>query len=130
MNDLANHLGISQPIFQGPFGGGYSTAALAAAVSNTGGLGAFGAYGLSPQEILQTAASIRDLTDKPFNLNLWVSNTDCLGGPPSGDELGRMQARLAPFFEELGIEPPPVNIRTSHKFEEQARGHRSQARRV
>jgi len=121
MNGLANLLGISQPIFQGPLGGGHSTAKLAAAVSNAGGLGAFGVYTLSPEEILRTAASIRELTDKPFNLNLWVSNTDCLGGPPSRDELGRMQARLAPFFDELGIEPPPVNVRTTHKFEEQAR---------
>ncbi|MCA1918463.1 MAG: nitronate monooxygenase, partial [Flavobacterium piscis] len=46
-------LGIDYPIMQGPFGGNLSTVALTAAVSNAGGLGGYGAYTMSPQEIFE-----------------------------------------------------------------------------
>ena len=46
---LTGTLGIQYPIVQGPFGGGPSSVKLLAAVSAAGGLGSFGAYGLTPQ---------------------------------------------------------------------------------
>ena len=48
--DAVRRLGIRHPIIQGPFGGGLSTARLAATVSNLGGLGSYGAYSLPPEE--------------------------------------------------------------------------------
>ncbi|WP_157537379.1 nitronate monooxygenase [Kitasatospora azatica] len=39
---------IDYPIVQGPFGGGLSTVRLAAAVSDSGGPGSFGAHQLAP----------------------------------------------------------------------------------
>jgi nitronate monooxygenase len=45
-------LDIGYPIMQGPFGGNFSTVELVSAVSNAGGIGGFGAYTLSPQEII------------------------------------------------------------------------------
>jgi len=47
-NEAMRKLAISQPIVQGPFGGGMSTALLAATVSNLGGLGSYGAHNLAP----------------------------------------------------------------------------------
>lgn len=44
---VATRLGIQYPIIQGPLGG-LSSQRLTAAVSNFGGLGSFGAHGLSP----------------------------------------------------------------------------------
>src|SRR5688572_5790793 len=69
-------LGIQYPIMQGPFGGNLSSVELTAAVSNAGGLGGYGAYTLSPQEIVDVANKIKAATDKPYNINLWVSDTD------------------------------------------------------
>ena len=74
-NRLTARLGIDYPIIQGPLGGLWSQR-LTAAVSNFGGLGAFGAHGLLPEEIKDVIAEICSLTDKPFAMNLWVSMED------------------------------------------------------
>jgi len=49
-NRLKAKLGIDYPVIQGPLGG-LSSQKLTAAVSNFGGLGSFGAHGLSPTAI-------------------------------------------------------------------------------
>ena len=56
---LTRRLGIRYPIVQGPFGGGLSSARLVAAVSNAGGLGSFGAQGMTPNRIGEVVAEIR-----------------------------------------------------------------------
>ncbi len=71
-NRLTAKLGIEYPIIQGPLGG-LSSQRLAAAVSNFGGLGSFGAHSLPPNAIKDVIAEIRSLTSKPFAMNLWVS---------------------------------------------------------
>jgi nitronate monooxygenase len=60
--DAVHRLGVRYPIIQGPFGGGLSTARLAATVSNMGGLGSYGAHILTPAEIGGTTDEIRSLT--------------------------------------------------------------------
>ena len=47
-NRLTAKLGIDYPVIQGPLGG-LSSHKLTAAVSNFGGLGSFGAHGLTPE---------------------------------------------------------------------------------
>src|ERR1041385_4441178 len=74
-NRLTAKLGIDYPIIQGPLGG-LSSQRLTAAVSNFGGLGSFGAHGLSPEAIRDVIAQIRSLTSKPFAMNLGVSTED------------------------------------------------------
>lgn len=64
-------LGITQPIVLAPMSGA-STPVLVAAVSNAGGLGSHGVGYLAPQVIIDEAAKIRALTDRPFALNLFV----------------------------------------------------------
>ena len=118
---LLSRLGIERPIVQGPFGGAYSTARLAAAVSNAGGLGSFGAHRLSPAGILETAESIRHLTSRPFALNLWVSSRDEGGAHPSMEAILRMHEALRPYYAELAIDPPPPESKVVYDFEEQAR---------
>ena len=68
--------GARRPIVQGPFGGGLSSVALAAAVSDAGGLGSFGVHHLEPAAIAAVAAELRAATRAPFALNLWVSDHD------------------------------------------------------
>src|ERR1700745_1346028 len=104
-NRLTAKLGIDYPVIQGPLGG-LSSQALAAAVSNFGGLGSFGAHGLTPEAIKQVISEIRSLTSKPFAMNLWVSMED--DGARTSDEAAfkRSLASLAPHFEELGVPLP------------------------
>ncbi len=72
---VSSILGVEYPIIQGPLGG-LSTQRLTATVSNFGGLGSFGAHGLGPSAIKDVIAEIRELTTKPFAMNLWVSMED------------------------------------------------------
>ncbi|WP_266169567.1 NAD(P)H-dependent flavin oxidoreductase [Dyella subtropica] len=64
-------LGIAHPLIQAPMSGS-TTPALVAAVSNAGGLGSLGAGYLEPQAILEQAAQVRSLSDRPFAINLFV----------------------------------------------------------
>ncbi|TSJ40089.1 NAD(P)H-dependent flavin oxidoreductase [Fluviicola chungangensis] len=99
-------MGIDYPILQGPFGGGLSTPELVATVSNTGGLGGYGAYSISPQEIYDMDQRIKALTDKPYNLNLWVSDTDAKDGTVSDEAFEQTKAVFKPYFDEAGLELP------------------------
>ena len=116
---VTRNLGICYPIIQGPFGRGGSTPLLTASVSKLGGLGSFGANELAPEDILKTAAEIRKLTDKPFGLNLWVSTFDPGGDTLDQETYDRVVEILAPYYRELGIDPPPMPSGTSRNFNDQ-----------
>jgi NAD(P)H-dependent flavin oxidoreductase YrpB (nitropropane dioxygenase family) len=68
---LCDLLGIKYPIMLAGMGG-VSGAALAAAVSNAGGLGILGATVWSPEDLDKEIRRTRELTDKPFGVDLLV----------------------------------------------------------
>jgi nitronate monooxygenase len=119
-NRLTAKLGIDYPIIQGPLGG-LSSQRLTAAVSNFGGLGSFGAHGLSPGGIKDVIAQIRSLTSKPFAMNLWVSMED--EGARTSDEnaFNRSLAPLAVHLAALGAPRPEYKPWSRIRFEDQAR---------
>ncbi|QHT65212.1 nitronate monooxygenase [Rhodocytophaga rosea] len=114
-------LGIQYPILQGPFGGGLSTVELTATVSKMGGLGGYGAYTMSAQEIYEMDKQIKAATDKPYNLNLWVSDTDAVNGTVSDELYEGVKAQFKPYFDEAGIElpskPPPFKSRFENQLQ-------------
>ncbi|HEY8929054.1 MAG TPA: nitronate monooxygenase [Mucilaginibacter sp.] len=112
-------LGINYPIMQGPFGGGLSTPELVAAVSNAGGLGGYGAYTLSPQEIYDVDKRIKALTGKPYNINLWVSDTDAPDGTVSDAQFEQAKTLFKPYFDEAGIPSPEKPAPFKSRFENQ-----------
>jgi len=118
-NEATRRLGITQPIVQGPFGGGLSTAKLAATVANLGGLGSFGAHTLRPDQFANIANEIRALTAKSFALNLWVSDHDEGGLSIGQAEFDRIFAAFAPYFRELGLEKPAMPELYHQHFHEQ-----------
>lgn len=85
---LCDLLGIDVPVLQAGMGMG-ARAALAAAVSEAGGLGVLGAAGLTPEEIARELATVRTATDRPFGVDL-LFPPDLLG--PSG--LGSLEHYL------------------------------------
>lgn len=102
---LCELLGIDHPIVQAGMGP-FAPAVLAAAVSNAGGLGSIGTFGLDPIKLVRAAddlerqlSSIRDLTDRPFAVNFVV---------PYFEE--RAQERAALFERALGIHPKVVSF--------------------
>jgi NAD(P)H-dependent flavin oxidoreductase YrpB (nitropropane dioxygenase family) len=62
-------IGIEQPIVQAPIGG-LSVPALAAAVSEAGGLGMMAITWLEPDGIRESVRATRSMTDRPFGINL------------------------------------------------------------
>src|SRR5271163_4945462 len=113
---VSSRLGIEYPTIQGPLGG-LSTQRLAATVSNFGGLGSFGAHGLSPSAIGDVIAEIRELTIKPFAMNLWVSMED-QGAHVSGQqEFERSLTHLAKHIEAVGGTLPEYKPYVANKFE-------------
>src|SRR5262245_27546588 len=103
---LTDLLGIDHPIVQGPFGGGLSSVALAAAVSNTGGLGSFGAHNVRPEDLKTLVDDLRAATGRPFAVNLWVPQPAEADVPREGPALEPHIERLRPYYDELGVAPP------------------------
>jgi nitronate monooxygenase/enoyl-[acyl-carrier protein] reductase II len=67
---LCRTLGIELPIFNAGMGGGVAGTALAAAVSNAGGLGVLGMGGLPAAVTREQIRLLRPLTRKPFGVNV------------------------------------------------------------
>lgn len=119
-NELTAALGIRYPVVQGPLNG-LEHQRLVAAVSNFGGLGSFGAHGLTPEAIRRTISEIRALTAKPFAVNLWVSMQD--SGAATSDEAAflRSLAALSEALQSLHAPLPSFKPFVPLRFEEQVR---------
>ncbi|KAA9089880.1 NAD(P)H-dependent flavin oxidoreductase [Microbacterium radiodurans] len=100
---LAEVLGIDVPIVLGPFGG-LSSVELTAAVSAGGGLGSFGLYGYDGDRIRRTAALLRERTDRPVALNLWLPAGDEVR--PADVDLEPFRTALRPLFAAAGVPEP------------------------
>src|SRR5207244_4867937 len=92
------------PVIQSPMSG-CTPPQLAAAVCNAGGLGSIGCAGLPPGLVREQVTSLRQATNRPFNLNFFVHARP----HASPEATARVRATLAPYFEEfaLGAVPDP-----------------------
>lgn len=68
---LKDLLGIEYPIFQGAMAR-IATAALAGPVSEAGGLGIIGSGGLTGDQLRAEIKKVKEMTDKPFGVNLML----------------------------------------------------------
>src|SRR5450755_638591 len=112
-------LGIAYPILQGPFGGTLSSVELVSTLSNAGGLGGYGANTLSPQELIAVHNKIEAATNKPYNINLWVSDTDAPNGMITDEQYEMAVKIFKPYFEEAAIGLPEKPVPFKSKFENQ-----------
>lgn len=106
---------IPQPIIQAPMAGGATTPELVAAVSNAGGMGSLAGVMLPPERLREEIQKIRTLTDRPFNVNLFVLKPV----PVAQAELEAAMERLQPIRAELGLPPGKVPAKFSEDFEAQ-----------
>lgn len=112
---LAEKIGIKFPIIQAPMAGGATTPELVAQVSNTGGLGSLGAGYMSPTEIRSVIRKIRELTDKPFAVNLFIPQHH--HARPS--QMQRACRDIQQSCIELDLEIKPVTEPYAPSFSEQ-----------
>ncbi|OIQ77345.1 nitronate monooxygenase [mine drainage metagenome] len=94
-------LGMRKPIVQAPMAG-VATPALAAAVSEAGGLGSLGVGAMSAEQAREAIRQTRALSRAPFNVNVFCH------APARRDAAveQRWLNWLQPRFAELGAEPP------------------------
>lgn len=107
--------GVEQPIFLAPLGGGPSTAALAAAVANAGGLGAIAAAYLTPTEIADIIRQCRALTGRPLNVNLFAGGYHAT----TSQATSPMLAAIAEVHREFGLPTPMLPKIPSDPFADQ-----------
>jgi nitronate monooxygenase len=106
---LTELLGIEHPIIQAPMAGA-STPAMAAAAANAGCLGSLGCAMMTPESYRAAFDQVRAATNRRINMNFFCHR------PPFFDDqkAAAAQARLKPFFLELGLgevpEVAPVNF--------------------
>lgn len=115
-NKAAQDLNIKYPIIQAGMAGGVTTPELVAAVSNTGGLGTLGAGYMNPEQMRESIRKIKQLTDEPFSVNLFIpENPDV-----SEEEIEKANEWLRPFRDELNIsEKSEVKNTGTSLFEKQ-----------
>ena len=90
--------GLRLPILMAPMASACPPA-MAAAVANAGGMGAFGALGLEPPAIAAWAQTFRSLSNGAFQINLWIPDA-----PPVRD--GAAEAKLRDFLGQWGAPVP------------------------
>jgi nitronate monooxygenase len=104
---LCSTLGIRYPIIQS----GMNRVAgpdLVAAVSNAGGLGILAALRLEPEQLRAEIRRIRQLTDAPFGVNLWLHPAVVAPAAPESIDphaLAGAQQRLNEIRQHVGLDP-------------------------
>lgn len=101
MRNPVESLSLTLPLFQAPMAG-VSTPAMAAAVSEAGGLGALGLGAANAQAAARMIAETRALTARPFNANFFCHQ------PARRDAAleSAWIARATPLFDRFGATPP------------------------
>src|SRR3954449_2994777 len=92
---------LEVPIVQAPLAGGPSTPALAAAVSEAGGLGFVAAGYKTAAALREDLAATRERTTRPFGVNVFVPR----GAPADAAVLGSYAERVRDEAARAGVEP-------------------------
>lgn len=102
-NRLCDLFGIKLPILQAPMAGS-ATPALAAAVSNAGGLGGLGCGVMEVAAVRAARDALVAGTNRPFNLNFFTHPAPAM----DADRWQVAAALLAPAYAARGLGPPPA----------------------
>src|SRR5213594_5263517 len=107
MSSLARLLNIRHPVLQSGMGR-VAGPDLAAEVSRAGGLGVLAGLNVPPDDLRAMIRRVRELTDRPFGVNLWLHRAlrpPLDPGEISDEVLGGAQGMLNRFRRNLGIPP-------------------------
>lgn len=110
---LLDLLSIDHPIIQAPMAG-TTTPALAAAVSNAGGMGSLGCAFMPRERTGEEIAKTMMATNRSINVNFFVHE-------PPGDDAAKNAATkdlVQPYFDELGLGEMPAVEPTNFPFDE------------
>lgn len=108
---LTKHIGIQYPIIQAGMAGS-TTPELAAGVSNEGGLGTIGAGYMTSAQLQQEITAVKQLTDKPFAVNLFVPESVSY----DTQAIKQVQAQLKPYYDKFQLEVAEVKAHNDNDF--------------
>lgn len=127
MNRITEMLGIKYPIIQGAMQD-VAKAGLVAAVSNAGGLGVLASGQDTPEQVREEIHKVKELTDKPFAVNLMFLNKRA---PEIVDVVIEEGVKIVttgagtpklymPKLKEAGIKVMPIipNVKIAKKMED------------
>jgi NAD(P)H-dependent flavin oxidoreductase YrpB (nitropropane dioxygenase family) len=116
---LCDLLGIEIPILQAGMGrvrGTTTSVAMVVAVSEAGGLGCLGAFGMEPEEIRAAIREIRSLTAKPFGVDLLLPASLADADVPREEVRRQIRADhpehwtfMLGLYERFGLDPEQRN---------------------
>jgi nitronate monooxygenase len=106
---LLDLFGVELPIVQAPMAN-FAGVDMAVAVAEAGGLGSLPCAALTPDQIRAGVAEFRSRSNKPLNLNFFCHTV--APADPAKDRA--WLERIAPYFAELGIEPPSLPLPAGH----------------
>lgn len=101
---LTDRLGLAHPIIQAPMGG-VTTPELVAAVCEAGALGCIAAAYYDPEQINAACQRVRQLTNKPFGINLFAPVPVPILNQA---QIDRAIMRLQSYHDELGLPAPQL----------------------
>ena len=102
-NALTARLNLKWPILQAPMGSA-SSPALAAAVTNAGGLGGLGMWGRTPEQAARRIAGFRQQSGGSLNVNYPIWPDPAAVAPEIVDAMRR---HLQPRYDAFGLGPVP-----------------------
>jgi nitronate monooxygenase len=93
---------LDLPVVQAPMAGGPSTPALAAAVCEAGGLGFLAAGYKSAEAVAADMQALRERTDRPFGVNIFVPSDDETPPAPISAYAQSLEGEAERYGVELG----------------------------
>ncbi|ASV67101.1 nitronate monooxygenase [Cytobacillus sp. FSL W7-1323] len=112
-NRITDMLKAKYPIFQAPMAGGATTVDLISRTSMYGGVGNIGAGYMSPMDMETMIHDIRQKTNHPFGINLFIPGNDIAF---TKEEEERAIESLEVFRNELQIDAPLQLPRKDHRL--------------
>jgi len=104
-SNLLQQLGLKHPLIVAPMAGGPTSVDLVAAASAAGALGAMGGAYLNAAAIEAFAAQVRQRTDRPFSINLFIPHSV---PEVATDRVERAAAATARYRRELELPSPQL----------------------
>ncbi|NLS15157.1 nitronate monooxygenase [Rhizobium sp. P40RR-XXII] len=115
-SNLFRQLGLKHPLIVAPMAGGPSSVELTAAASAAGALGAMGGAYSNAAAIEAFADQVRQRTDKPFSINLFIPHSI---PDVAADRLARAAEATARYRQELELPPPRLGAPYEEDFDVQ-----------
>lgn len=115
-SNLFQRLGLKHPLIVAPMAGGPSSVDLVAAASSAGALGAMGGAYSNAAAIEAFAEQVRQRTDKPFSINLFIPHSI---PEVASDRVDRAVEATARYRQELELPPPQLEAPYEEDFDAQ-----------